>query len=85
MALIVDASLSYGALYSCLRQVKEKTLQRIELFDVYQGKNLPDGKLSYGMRFTFLDPNKTLQDAQVDRAMAKLLKAVEDGVGATLR
>jgi len=85
LALIVDASLSYGALYSCLRQIKEKTLQSIELFDVYQGKNLPDGKLSYGMRFTFLDPNKTLQDAQVDGAMAKFLKAAEEGVGATLR
>jgi phenylalanyl-tRNA synthetase beta chain len=60
-------------------------LQGIELFDVYQGKNLPDGKLSYGMRFTFLDPNKTLQDAQVDGAMAKFLKAAEDGVGASLR
>ena len=85
LALIVDASLSYGELYTCLRQVKEKTLQGIELFDVYQGKNLPDGKLSYGMRFTFLDPNKTLQDAQVDGAMAKFLKAAEDGVGASLR
>ncbi len=85
LALIVDATLQYGELYACLRQVKEKTLQSIELFDVYQGKNLPDSKLSYGMRFTFLDPNRTLQDVHVDGVMAKLLKAAEDGVGATLR
>jgi phenylalanyl-tRNA synthetase beta chain len=85
MAFVVNAELPYAELHTCLAQVKERALVKMELFDVYQGKNLPEGHLSYGMRFTFLDPKKTLQDDYVDAAMSKLQSAAENGCQAKLR
>ena len=53
--------------------------------DVYEGKNLPNRKKSYGINFTFLDKNKTLTDKQVDKVMEKLLKNFKNAFDVELR
>ena len=57
----------------------------MNLFDVYQGKNLPNGKKSYAVSFTFQDEHKTLTDKVVDKIMNKLQKNFESKLGAELR
>lgn len=60
-------------------------LKEVHLFDVYTGKNLPEGKKSYALSFTLQDENKTLTDKQIDKIMNKLQQRFEKDFGATLR
>ena len=60
-------------------------LKEINLFDVYEGKNLPDGKKSYALSFIIQDTSKTLTDDQIDKIMSKLQQNFEKELGAVLR
>ena len=55
------------------------------LFDVYEGKNLEPGKISYAVNFTLQDAEKTLQDKQIDNVMQRLIQAFQEKLGATIR
>jgi phenylalanyl-tRNA synthetase beta chain len=57
----------------------------VNLFDVYQGSNLPEGKKSYAVSFTIQDNAKTLTDEQTDKVMRKIAQQLESQLGATLR
>jgi phenylalanyl-tRNA synthetase beta chain len=57
----------------------------VNLFDVYQGGNLPKGKKSYAVSFTLQDEHKTLTDKQIDKIMNKLQQSFEKQLGAELR
>ena len=84
-ALLVDESVSFDALKEVAQKVERKILTDINLFDVYEGKNLPSGKKSYGLSFQFTDPHKTLTDKYIDKVMQKLKSSFEKEFGATLR
>ena len=84
-ALLINSDVRFADLEAAAYKTDRKLLKRVSLFDVYEGKNLPDGKKSYGMSFYFGDPHKTLTDKNVDRIMQKLQKEFEDNFGATLR
>ena len=84
-ALLINSDIRFADLEAAAYKTDRKLLKRVSLFDVYEGKNLPDGKKSYGMSFYFGDPHKTLTDKNVDRIMQKLQKEFEDNFGATLR
>ena len=60
-------------------------LKGVNLFDVYQGKNLPKGKKSYAVSFTLQDEHKTLNEKQIDKIMSKLQSNFENQLGAELR
>jgi len=85
LALLVDQEVSFAAIEKLARQTERGLLKQINLFDVYQGKNLERGKKSYAVSFTFQDKNKTLTDKQVEKAMGKLLQSFEKGLDAKLR
>jgi phenylalanyl-tRNA synthetase beta chain len=85
LALVVPVGTAYGTLVEGLKSAPVKTLESIELFDVYQGKGLPEGTMSYGVRLTFRDPSKTLQDQQVEGAVKRMLEGAEKHCGAKLR
>jgi phenylalanyl-tRNA synthetase beta chain len=85
LALVVPVGTAYGTLVEGLKSAPVKTLEGIELFDVYQGKGLPEGTMSYGVRLTFRDPSKTLQDQQVEGAVQRMLDGAKQHCGATLR
>lgn len=84
-ALLINSDVRFADLEAAAYKTDRKLLKRVSLFDVYEGKNLPDGKKSYGMSFYFGDPHKTLTDKNIDRIMQKLQKEFEDNFGATLR
>lgn len=85
LALLVDETIAFDAIYNIARQTEKSLLKDVNLFDVYQGKNLPEGKKSYAISFTLQDSSKTLTDEQIDKIMSKLLKNMENELGASLR
>ena len=85
LSLLLDDSVSFDSIYNIARQTEKSLLKDINLFDVYQGKNLPEGKKSYAVSFTIQDNTKTLTDVQIDKIMGKLQKNFETELGASLR
>lgn len=84
-ALLLDDSVSYQEVVNIAEQTEKKLLKSVNLFDVYNGKNLPEGKKSYAISFLFQDEYKTLTDKQVDKIMSKLQKRFEEELKAELR
>jgi len=76
---------TFESIYKLAKQSERKLLKSVNLFDVYQGKNLPQGKKSYAVSFTLQDENKTLTDKQIDKIMSKLQQSFEKQLGAELR
>ncbi len=85
LSLLLDDNVTFDSIYSIARQTEKSLLKDISLFDVYQGKNLPEGKKSYAVSFTIQDTTKTLTDVQIDKIMGKLQKNFETELGASLR
>ncbi|MFY7669857.1 phenylalanine--tRNA ligase subunit beta [Tenacibaculum sp. MEBiC06402] len=85
LALLLDEKVEFKELYNLAFQSERKLLKEVDLFDVYQGKNLPEGKKSYAVSFVLQDENKTLNDKQIDKIMQKLQQTFEKNVGAELR
>jgi len=85
LSLLLDENISFDSIYTIARQTEKLFLKDINLFDVYQGKNLPEGKKSYAVSFTIQDYSKTLTDVQIDKIMIKLQKNLETELGAILR
>ncbi|WNH10446.1 phenylalanine--tRNA ligase subunit beta [Thalassobellus suaedae] len=84
-ALLLDDNVSFESIYKLAKQSEKQLLKSVNLFDVYQGKNLPQGKKSYAVSFTLQDENKTLNDKQIDKIMSKLQSSFETQLGAELR
>ena len=85
LSLLLDQNVTFDKLYSIARQTEKVLLKDINLFDVYEGKNLPQGKKSYALSFFIQDTTKTLTDEQIDKIMNKLQQNFEKEVGASLR
>jgi phenylalanyl-tRNA synthetase beta chain len=85
LSLLLDDNIAFEAVYKIARQTEKSLLKEIDLFDVYQGKNLPEGKKSYAISFTIQDNSKTLTDEQIDKVMNKLQTNLEKELGASLR
>ena len=85
LALLLDENIPFDSIYKIARQSEKTLLKNINLFDVYQGKNLPEGKKSYAVSFTIQDSSKTLTDEQIDKVMTKLQKNFIAELGASLR
>lgn len=84
-ALLLDEDVTFESIYNIAKQSERKFLKDINLFDVYQGENLPKGKKSYAVSFTLQDEHKTLTDKQIDKIMGKLQQSFEKQLGAELR
>jgi len=84
-ALLLDDSVTFKEIHTIAKQSEKELLKEVTLFDVYQGKNLPEGKKSYAVSFTLLDERKTLTDKQIDKIMNKLQANFEKQLGAELR
>lgn len=84
-ALLVDKQINFADLEQAAKQTEKKLLKGVTLFDVYEGKNLEEGKKSYALRFILQDKEDTLKDKQIENIMSRLQKAFEDKFGAKLR
>ncbi|HWR93671.1 MAG TPA: phenylalanine--tRNA ligase subunit beta [Flavobacterium sp.] len=85
LALLLDENITFESIYKIAHQSEKSLLKNINLFDVYQGKNLPEGKKSYAISFILQDHSKTLTDEQIDKVMNKLQKNFENELGASTR
>lgn len=85
LALLIDKSVQFEQIEQIARQTEKKLLKSVELFDVYEGKNLPEGKKSYAVNFILQDESKTLTDKQIDAIMTKLINNLKQKLGAKLR
>lgn len=85
LALLLNKEIQYAALEHAAKKAERKLLQHINLFDVYEGKNLPEGKKSYAISFTLADANATLNDKQVDAAMNRILQTFKKEFDVELR
>ena len=84
-SLLLDQSITFEQIYNTAKQTEKTILKNIDLFDVYEGKNLPENKKSYAISFILQDDTKTLTDVQIDKIMAKIQHNLETTVGAQLR
>ncbi len=85
LALLLDDKITFKEIYQLAHQSERKLLKQVDLFDVYQGKNLPEGKKSYAVSFVLQDDSKTLADKQIDKIMQKLQQTFEKNLNASLR
>lgn len=85
LALLLDKKVTFEQVKTLAFETERKLIKRINLFDVYQGKNLGEGKKSYAVSFTLQDNNKTLNDKQIDKTMQNLINAFSKGLDAQIR
>lgn len=85
LALLIDKDVQFEQIDRLAKQTEKKLLKCVELFDVYEGKNLPAGKKSYAVNFILQDEQKTLNDKQIDAIMNKLITQLTTKLGAQLR
>ena len=84
-ALLVDKTVKFADLAKAAMTTEKKLLKAVNLFDVYEGKNLEEGKKSYALSFILQDTENTLKDKQIEAIMAKLQKVFEEKFNAKLR
>ena len=85
LALLVNHDVSFESLRKAAQETEKKLVTSIQLFDVYEGKGVPEGKKSYGLSFTLNDQHKTLTDKQVDKVIKKIFDRIQKDFGAELR
>ena len=85
LALLLDSKVAFNEVYNLAFQAERKLLKEVDLFDVYEGDKLPEGKKSYAVSFLLQDETKTLADKQIDKIMQKLQQTFEKSLDAVLR
>lgn len=85
LALLIDKDVEFAAVQRIAQQADKKLLRSVELFDVYEGKNLPEGKKSYAVKFILQDETKTMSDKAIDAIMQKIITSLQKQLGAELR
>ena len=85
LALLLDEKVAFSDIYKVATATEKEILKSVNLFDVYQGDKLPEGKKSYAVSFVLQDEKKTLADKQIDKTMQRLQAAFERQLGAALR
>lgn len=85
LALLIDKNITYQELFETAKKNESPFIKSINLFDVYEGKNLPEGKKSYAMSFELLNEEKTLEEKDISQVMDSLIKSFQKEFGAELR
>ena len=85
LSLLIDKEVTFKELNTIAKQTETKILKSVNLFDVYEGDKLPEGKKSYALSFILEDNTKTLTDKYIDKVMNKLISSYETKVGAEVR
>jgi len=85
LSLLLDNNIKFENLKQLAFKTEKKLLKNVDLFDVYEGNNIGEGKKSYALSFILLDETKTLNDKQIDKIMSKIIQVYEQELGAKLR
>ena len=84
-AFLVDGAVPAEAMLRAARGAERALIAGVALFDVYEGGGLPEGKRSLGVEVTFQPRERTLTEAELEAAAAKVVAAVAKATGAVLR
>jgi phenylalanyl-tRNA synthetase beta chain len=85
IALVVPQTQAAGALQAALRAAAPAIVRDVELFDVYQGKGLSETQKSLAFHIVMQDTQRTLEDAEVEAVVAKLVAVAQSDFAASLR
>ena len=85
LALLLDSAVTLDQVVKVVSDSEKRLLKGVRLFDVYEGKNLPEGKKSYAISITLQDEEKTLQDKLIDATMTRIVENLKKQLGAELR
>jgi len=85
LSLVIDKSVSFDQIRKIAIKAGGKLLQRIGVFDVYQGDKIEAGKKAYALSFYLQDADQTLTDKVIDKTMSRLIQNFENEVGAFIR
>ncbi|MHC1579009.1 MAG: phenylalanine--tRNA ligase subunit beta [Dehalococcoidia bacterium] len=83
IALVIDEQVSYGTVENIIRSFA--LVRKVTLFDLYRGKQMPEGKKSFAIRLIYQSPRHTLTDEEVDQTQEQMLARLYQELGATLR
>jgi phenylalanyl-tRNA synthetase beta chain len=85
LSLVIDQEVSYDRVKKVAEKAGGKLLKQIDVFDVYQGDKLGQGKKAYALSFILQDQENTLTDKEIDKTMSNLIQAFQSQVGAIIR
>ena len=85
LSLMLDRHITFAQLEALAFKTERRILKKVDLFDVYEGDNIEQGKKSYALSFILLDEEKTLKDKQIDKVMGRIALAFEKELGAVVR
>ena len=85
LSLLIDQQTKFVEIEAIAYKSEKKLLKKCELFDVYEGKNLPAGKKSYAVSFFLQDETQTMSEKQIESIMSKIQRSLETQLGASLR
>jgi phenylalanyl-tRNA synthetase beta chain len=85
LAVLLDAGVAAGDVLEWIRKTGGGSLQSVDVFDRYEGRGVPEGKVSVAFRLEFQRTDRTLTDAEVARAVERIVKELSDRFGGELR
>ena len=85
LSILINDELKFEKIHKSIKEINQKLIKEISLFDVYDGKNLPKNKKSYGISFKIQDAEKTLSDAEIEDIMNKVIEKLKKEFSAELR
>ena len=83
--MLLDKKIQFSEIEKTAYQSERNLLKEVNLFDVYEGEKIEQGKKSYAVSFTLLDESETLTDKRVDKTMERIMESLEKNLGATIR
>ena len=85
LSMLIDEAVTFAQISELANKAERKLLANVSLFDVYKGKNIPEGKKSYAVSFTLRDESQTLTEKQIEKTMANINGMMQRELGAQLR
>ena len=83
--MLVPETTTHEAVLNAVKQVRPANLEKVELFDIFRGQNVPPGQKSMAYAFTYRHAERTLTDAEVNSAHEKILEQFKRSLGAVIR
>ena len=82
---MIDKSFKVGLLEKLIKEVDENIIQKVVTFDIFEGENIPKDKKSVAINVTLQALDKTLNEKDLDQVSQKIIEAVKEKTGATIR
>jgi len=85
LSVVLDKATSFDQIKKIALQANRKLIKEVDVFDVYAGANIGEGKKSYSISFTLQDSEKTLTDDTIDKVMNRVMQLLESELRAVIR